>query len=70
MKKVVKAALKKGLIRKEFIRECAAGDLCKSRRIKHTFSFSVGGGEFGNVVYCEGCTARMLEGGENREMFV
>lgn len=70
MRKVVKTALKRGLIRKELIRECAAGELCKSGRIKHTFSFSIGGGKFGNVVYCEDCTARMLDNNDTEKMFI
>lgn len=60
MKKIVKKALKLGLIKKEKDRECANTN-CRSRKVRHTFSFTVGSGEFGNVCYCEGCTSEMLK---------
>lgn len=64
MKKIVKRALKEGLIRKEKLRECANKDeSCRSRKVKHTFSFTIGGGRFGNVCYCEDCVSGMLEWG-------
>ena len=62
MRKDVKEALKRGVIRKETGKRCDNEDLCNSKKVKRTFSILLESGKYSDDKYCEDCISRMLNG--------